>query len=205
MHLPSFVTEKAKDKPKSQVVVFSTQDMPGLERLATKWTAFLQQKLHTGQDISLRDISHSMASRRSKLPFRSFAVADSLEQLCDQLKEGLPTFPRASRTMRVNLAFIFTGQGAQWAQMGIQLLDVPVFLDSITRSRQILSSLGCPWDLLEEMRADTASSNMGLPDRSQSICCALQVALVDLLASWGVHPKATVGHSSGEIGEPPPL
>lgn len=34
---------------------------------------------------------------------------------------------------------------------------------------------------------------------SQPLCTALQVALVDLLASWGVTPSAVVGHSSGEI------
>ncbi|KAK9860833.1 hypothetical protein MYU51_006145 [Penicillium brevicompactum] len=201
MHLsPSAATEKTKEKTTPQVVVFSTQDKPGLERLTEKWTSFLQKKLTTGEEISLRNISHTMSSRRSKLPFRSFAVAESLEQLHDVLQQGLPQSSRASRTLQANLAFIFTGQGAQWAQMGIQLLDIPVFRESITHSQQILSDLNCPWDLPEEMRAEAAYSNMSLPDRSQSICCALQVALVDLLASWGARPKATVGHSSGEIG-----
>lgn len=200
---PSAAAEKTRDKPTPQVVVFSTQDKLGLERLAAKWTSFLQEKLKSGQGFSLRNISHSMSSRRSKLPFRSFAVAESLKQLCNVLHQGLPQFPRASRTVKVNLAFIFTGQGAQWAQMGIQLLDIPVFRDSVSRSQRILSDLSCPWDLLEELRADAACSNMGLPDRSQSICCVLQIALVDLLASWGVYPKATVGHSSGEIGKTP--
>ena len=34
---------------------------------------------------------------------------------------------------------------------------------------------------------------------SQPLCTALQIAVVDLLASWGVTPSAVVGHSSGEI------
>lgn len=34
---------------------------------------------------------------------------------------------------------------------------------------------------------------------SQPLCTAVQVAVVDLLASWGVTPSAVVGHSSGEI------
>lgn len=34
---------------------------------------------------------------------------------------------------------------------------------------------------------------------SQPLCTALQIALVDLLASWGIHPWRVAGHSSGEI------
>lgn len=32
-------------------------------------------------------------------------------------------------------------------------------------------------------------------DRAQPVSTALQVALVDLLASWQIHPAAVVGHS----------
>lgn len=35
---------------------------------------------------------------------------------------------------------------------------------------------------------------------SQPFCTALQVALVDLLATWSITPSAVVGHSSGELG-----
>ena len=38
-----------------------------------------------------------------------------------------------------------------------------------------------------------------MTDFSQPICTALQIALVDLLDSWGIRPSAVVGHSSGEI------
>ena len=34
---------------------------------------------------------------------------------------------------------------------------------------------------------------------SQPACTAIQLALVDLLRSWGVVPRAVTGHSSGEI------
>lgn len=37
-------------------------------------------------------------------------------------------------------------------------------------------------------------------ERSQPASTALQIALVDLLASWNVKPAAVVGHSSGEVG-----
>lgn len=38
-----------------------------------------------------------------------------------------------------------------------------------------------------------------MPSRSQTLCCALQIALVNLLARWGIVPASVVGHSSGEI------
>ena len=40
---------------------------------------------------------------------------------------------------------------------------------------------------------------IGKAEYSQPICTALQIALVDLLATWGILPSAVVGHSSGEI------
>lgn len=47
---------------------------------------------------------------------------------------------------------------------------------------------------------DADSSRINDPELSQSLCAALQIALVDLLASWGVQPSVVIGHSSGEIG-----
>ena len=40
---------------------------------------------------------------------------------------------------------------------------------------------------------------MGSVHLSQPLCTALQLALVDLLASWDIKPTAVTGHSSGEI------
>lgn len=40
---------------------------------------------------------------------------------------------------------------------------------------------------------------MHKPAYSQPMCTALQIALVDLLLSWGLFPARVIGHSSGEI------
>ncbi|KAJ5429590.1 hypothetical protein N7491_006606 [Penicillium cf. griseofulvum] len=133
------------------------------------------------------------------LGFRSFAVANSQDQLQSILNKGLPKYPRASRKAQTKLAFVFTGQGGQWAGMSRELLRIPIFRESMARSQDILSSLGCPFDMVEEIKAEAKDSQINRPDRSQPITCALQIALVDLLASWSVYPNAVVGHSSGEI------
>ncbi|KAG6358629.1 hypothetical protein INS49_012147 [Diaporthe citri] len=50
-----------------------------------------------------------------------------------------------------------------------------------------------------ELTATGKKSRLSKAELSQPCCTALQVALVILLAKYGIHPDAVVGHSSGEI------
>src|SRR5882757_8283950 len=51
-----------------------------------------------------------------------------------------------------------------------------------------------------EMNKDAVDSRINEAHISQPSCTALQLALTDLLRSWGIQPFAVAGHSSGEIG-----
>lgn len=62
-----------------------------------------------------------------------------------------------------------------------------------TRCRFLLTACA------DEYLKNETESSINDPKFSQPICTALQVALVELLSSWSLHPKAVVGHSSGEI------
>lgn len=83
--------------------------------------------------------------------------------------------------------------------MSIELLERPVFRDSVAKSADILKSLGCDWDPVTELSRGKDESRLGIPAISQPICSVLQIALVDELSAWGVVPSKVVGHSSGEI------
>lgn len=53
--------------------------------------------------------------------------------------------------------------------------------------------------MTDELRKPASETDISNPRLAQPICTALQVALVGLMASWNITPRAVVGHSSGEI------
>ncbi|KAL2065354.1 hypothetical protein VTL71DRAFT_3024 [Oculimacula yallundae] len=141
------------------------------------------------------DLAYTLACRREHLRFRSFAVTDGLNPIAFSGQS------RCNGPSRV--AFVFTGQGAQWIHMGRELMaDHPSFLEDIKYADQVLQDLkqAPAWAIEDILRDSEDSLLLGKAEYSQPICTALQIALVNLLSVWGVKPSSVVGHSSGEIG-----
>ena len=148
------------------------------------------------------DLARTLGTRRSNLAERGFALV-SQKSLSNDLhfsklhttKEGktYPTHP---------FAFVFTGQGAQWPQMGKELIEeFPSFRHTIQDLDAILQTLPerPSWTLVNAILEPKATSQINHVTRSQPVCTAVQIALVNLLAQWGVYPQGVIGHSSGEI------
>ncbi|KAE8380488.1 hypothetical protein BDV26DRAFT_135722 [Aspergillus bertholletiae] len=181
-----------------RVFVFTASDEAAAASLAKRTATYLQQVPNAQEANLLRDLAFTLSQRRSQLSYRLAVSATSVVELADTLGKTQGQVRKAMRTPRLGL--VFTGQGAQWPEMGASLLEqYPVFADSLLRANRTLKGLGCTWNLIAELLKDSASSNVHEPLYSQSLCTAVQVALVDLLRSWGVQPTAVTGHSSGEI------
>lgn len=202
---------------RKRLFVFSSNDQAGIKRVCDSLVKHIQNvrlenpawTVKQGEPEYLSRLAQTLDTARSSLGWKGSCVASSLSQLQEQLElgsssEGDSTTVRVSRTRQEpRVAFVFTGQGAQWAGMGIQLLERPVFRDSVARSAAILRSLGCPWDPVDELSKTGEDSRLSAPEISQPICTVLQIALVDEMRSWGSpgmsKPAKVVGHSSGEI------
>lgn len=182
-----------------KLLPFSTHDQNGLDRLSTTLAAYLSLDPSKGErpEIDLDDLAFTLATRRSHFGIRSFAVSRSVKDLAADGVKSLSSTKQKRRGQPENMIFVFTGQGAQWPLMGRELLTHPTFSASVARSQQYLDELGCTWRAADLLRDPGPKINIA--EHCQPICTILQVALVDMLASWGVTPRATVGHSSGEI------
>ncbi|KAJ2999173.1 hypothetical protein NUW58_g87 [Xylaria curta] len=187
--------------PCSRLFVWSSYDQDGVLRVRDSLNEYIIKQSQTLDSPTLkhyfmRDLNYTLAMKRTHHGWRSFALADS----CAGLRNALPSKPVATRTLsKPRLAFIFTGQGAQWARMGRELMTYSVFQRSLYEADKFLSKLNCPWSLSFELLKEEERSRVNHAEFSQPLCTALQVALVELLFSWGIYPHALAGHSSGEI------
>ncbi|KAJ5823826.1 Acyl transferase/acyl hydrolase/lysophospholipase [Penicillium robsamsonii] len=157
----------------------------------------LDMQHEVGNEKFLNDLAFTVNERRSAFPWKAAVVGDTMEGLAVSLSQK---FKARSALRRPILGFIFTGQGAQWAGMGKELLQAyPVFKMSILGIDRFLNDIGAPFTVEEEITKCAQNSDLNHPSLSQTVCTALQIALVDLLKSWNIHPDSVTGHSSGEI------
>jgi len=97
---------------------------------------------------------------------------------------------------------VFSGQGAQWPEMGKDLFDQDRgFRDDIEEMDRVLQSLRHPptWTIAGELRAPANTSQIHRAELSQPLSTATQLAMVQSFRRRGIVPAAVVGHSSGEI------
>lgn len=173
----------------------------------------ISQAVMGSNRYSLADVAYTLSSKRSRLQQRTFRIVDTKQ---DDIAAGIATEKRVftSPIQTSNVAFIFTGQGAQWHAMGAQLFEYGVFRSTISYLDYVLQEIrqdseapdtdpssgpSASWTIASTLSGDCERDHIQSPYVSQVACTAIQLALVDLLASWSVRPCAVVGHSSGEM------
>ncbi|KAI1376577.1 hypothetical protein F4677DRAFT_418954 [Hypoxylon crocopeplum] len=195
----SDITDIEEIRVTPKLLVWSSHEQNGIGRMATSLQSYLkeQQVSPIHESMLLKRLAFTLSSRRSKLSWSSFIVASNVGEVLKALDiSNKPIRP----AQNLSAIFVFTGQGAQWFGMGRELRAYRTYNNSLIEATAYLKSLGCEWDLLEELEATESESRVNEPQISQPACTAVQVALVDLLKEWGILPSVTVGHSSGEIG-----
>ncbi|PKY00277.1 polyketide synthase [Aspergillus campestris IBT 28561] len=175
-----------------RLLVWAAADEKAVKRTVDIHATFCKENIR-GDPIKLDRLAFTLAARRSQMLWRACEIVSASDT---QGEEVLSSVKAIRSSADAGLAFVFTGQGAQYLGMGWDLIQYPVFLQTLRHIDSIYHSLGCDWSLLDELRH---GKHINEPQYSQPLSTAVQIALVELLESFGITPKAVVGHSSGEI------
>ncbi|KAI0544501.1 hypothetical protein F4679DRAFT_589426 [Xylaria curta] len=188
-------------------IVFSAGSQISLRKALLAYETFL----NTNPTLNIRNLAFTLRERRSVFRYRAAFSANSIEQLKSRISEKLNresevgTYVNMSTSGEndgLSILGIFTGQGAQHARMGAELIE------KSSTARQIIQQLDAylaelppcdrpSWSMEAELLAEP--SRVGESAISQPICTAIQILLTDLLKAAGISFSAVVGHSSGEI------
>jgi acyl transferase domain-containing protein len=129
-----------------KLLAWSASDEKGTHRLTQAFEQhFSKQSAEIFTPFTLDSLAYTLGERRTALPTRSFAVVDCQSDLSRLSK--LASLPIKDRRPR-KTCFVFTGQGAQYSQMGLQLLQYSVFRRSIEDADACMRALGCEWSLI---------------------------------------------------------
>lgn len=189
----------AEAKPPT-LLVWTAADEKAVARTVAAYETYYTDRV-LGHPGKLESLAFTLAARRSRMLWRTYAVVAGADGVLPKRGEKSLLAParatRSSASGDLGLAFVFTGQGAQYVDMGWDLVQFPVFAETLRRIDEIYRGFGCEWSIFNELRN---KDNIDKPEYSQPLSTAVQIALLELLKSFGVLPKAVLGHSSGEIG-----
>jgi len=143
---------------------------------------------HLSDDrVSLRDLCASAQNTRAHFPHRLALVASS----CAEMREKLAaqTIRDGPPLARGCFAFLFTGQGTQYAGMGRRLYETNASFRRVIDAQSMSESLFGP----------DAAERLARTEIAQPAVVAFQAALTTVWREWGIDADVILGHSLGEI------
>ncbi|MFE6159087.1 SDR family NAD(P)-dependent oxidoreductase [Streptomyces sp. NPDC056486] len=173
----------------------SAPDPAGLARLSAAW----QQRIADADTGELAALAAAAGAGRAHFPHRRALVGRDREQLLAALNNTGPRDAAPHGRTAPRIAFLFSGQGSQYAGMGRDLYETePVFRAAYDAcDRYLAPALGASLTDLVLYPADPDAVNE--TRITQPALVALEFALAELWKSWGVTPSVVMGHSVGEI------
>lgn len=189
----------APANPSDALLLPLSAKCPGaLTDLAGRYAGFLRKTAHAPEDVCA-----SAALHRAHFDLRLAVAATSREGLVEALEQRqeipAPAQSVFSADEPIRTVFVFSGQGAQWPQMGRELARRDaVFREALEACNQALKAY-VDWDVFEELDKGEQDHRLERGDIMQPLLWAVGCATARWWMARGIAPDAVIGHSMGEV------
>jgi acyl transferase domain-containing protein/acyl carrier protein len=184
-----------------QLLVLSAKTSTALETA----TGNLVDYLKRNAEANLADIAYTLKVGRGAFSHRRMLVCRGLDDVVTALETLDPkrVFTAFHEPRWRPVAFMFSGQGAQYVNMGLELYAVE---DEFREPVDLCSELLKPhlgFDLRRVLYPSQELAHEAAQKLSQTLVTqpalfVIEYALARLWMAWGVRPEAMIGHSIGE-------
>ncbi|WP_246844226.1 type I polyketide synthase [Hydrocoleum sp. CS-953] len=201
---PEQVKSKNETERSLHVLTLSARTQKALADLVVRYQNYLEKE---NNEDELGDICYTANIGRAHLNQRLAVIAANKAELLEKLTAEEIFSGQVSSSTIPKVAFLFTGQGSQYVNMGRELYEqAPVFRQAIERCNEIFSAIveeqeeSDKISLLDVMYSDTEEDSSPLHQTAytQPALFAIEYALAKLWESWGIKPNVVMGHSVGE-------
>lgn len=150
---PTALVGIAADTPGSdqneprRLFVISAHDEAAARASMESLVVYLERKPEAFEINMPRNLAYTLGERRSRMAWRIALTATTSSDLARQLLN--PKLRPVRSKEPTTVAFIFTGQGAQWQSMGRELLETyPVFSNTFHTTDAVVARLGADFSLV---------------------------------------------------------
>ena len=199
---PKATNEVSGDaRPRPRLFTVSARHPDSLRRLAASCVRAFRD-----ETLPFPEAARASCLRRSHLEHRLACVADDASEAARLLQSHLDGEPEggvfqghydAGRPTKC--AFVFSGNGSPWPQMGLDLFETDLAYKMAIEDCAEAVGEFVEWSLMDELSADISRARFAETDIVQPCIFAVQTAIARSLASRGVEPSAVAGHSLGEV------
>ncbi|MDF5731673.1 MAG: type I polyketide synthase, partial [Rhizonema sp. PD38] len=184
-----------------QLLLLSAKTSTAIETVTTNIAAHLQQ--HTS--LNLADVAYTLQVGRRAFNHRRMVVCQDFNDAVKVLSSQDPqrVFTHYQEPCNRPVVFMFSGQGAQYVNMGRELYQSePIFREQVDECSYFLKPhIGLDLRTVlypDEQQAQDAAQQLLQTAITQPALFVIEYALAQLWIAWGVQPEAMIGHSIGE-------